>query len=87
MHYAIWRYTVRHMAKPTTSTVTANIKAEMARNGYTINDLAQVLAVHRVTAGRILSGKASLSVEQIAAVSKWLRVEPAKIFAEQRASA
>lgn len=47
---------------PANKIVFSNLRAEMARNGVTVQDIGQTLDVNRDTAGRKLSGKSPLTL-------------------------
>lgn len=60
----------------TSATVTANIRAELARRNLTAATLAEGVGMQRSTAYRRLSGETRWSVDEVDLVAQYLGVTP-----------
>lgn len=56
--------------------VATEIRAEMARQKKTQEQLAEALGVNPVTASRRINGTAPFNIEEIFTVAQWLGVRP-----------
>lgn len=65
-----------------TDTVAANIRANMARGGYRIADLAEAIRKTDNTASKKYNGRAPITVDEIVTISEWLNVPVAEFFAK-----
>jgi transcriptional regulator with XRE-family HTH domain len=67
-----------HMVTSTSTyrdSVAAEMRAEMARQRKTVNDLASLLQVSQSAASRRYNGEVDISFDELAVVADWLRVE------------
>jgi transcriptional regulator with XRE-family HTH domain len=68
--------------------VAGQVRAELARQGHSIADLADCLGVTPHTAGRRLSGRTDFTAVELVQIAGWLGVHPAEFLpAEQRGAA
>lgn len=72
----------RKRAKPTTvrQHVAAEVRAEMARKGYTQGDIAAVLGVSQGAVSRRFTCETAFDVDELSAVAALLEVSPEKFF-------
>ena len=63
-----------------TDTVAANIRAGMARGGYRIADLAEVIGKLPAAAGQKYRGTTRITVDELGAISEWLNVPVEDFF-------
>ncbi len=63
-----------------TATVAANIRASMARGGYRIADLAEVIGKTANSASSKYNGRAPITVDEIVTIAEWLDVPVAELF-------
>jgi len=66
--------------------VASNIRAELARNGWSQEDLAEKLGINRVTLNRRLRGQLPWSLEQLDAAASALDVPLAELLRARRDS-
>ena len=60
--------------------VAGEVRAELARQKRTANELAAVLGISAHTAGRRLSGDVPFNVIELAALCQWLNVDLADLI-------
>ncbi len=60
--------------------VAGEVRAELARQKRTANELATVLGISAHTAGRRLSGDVPFNVIELAALCQWLNVDLADLI-------
>lgn len=58
-----------------TAVAAGNLRAEMARKGYNISDLAVALGVSRHTAASRFDGTKSLTLSELPKVAAWLGLQ------------
>lgn len=63
------------------STVTANIRAEMARRQVTQQDIADHLKLSPAAISARMSGQTKISVEELVDIARYLGVQPAELLA------
>ena len=63
-----------------TKTVAANIRANMARDEYRIEDLARVINKRPAAAGQKYKGTTRITVDELGAISEWLNTPVADFF-------
>lgn len=69
------------MPSDMTTSLAAEIRAQMARKNLGVQDLADALGVHRVTASRLRSGHVPLDIDQLERVCTFLELDPAVVLA------
>ena len=63
-----------------TETVAGNIRANMARHEYRIEDLARIIDKQPATAGQKYKGTTRITVDELGAISEWLNTPVADFF-------
>lgn len=63
------------------STAADNCRAEAARSGRTIQDIADGTGIGRVTLGRRLSGASSFTINELVAIAAYLNVSLSTLLA------
>lgn len=63
-----------------TETVAGNIRANMARHEYRIEDLARVIGKLPATAGQKYKGTTRITVDELGAIAEWLNVPVTDFF-------
>lgn len=63
-----------------TETVAGNIRANMARHEYRIEDLAKVIGKNPATTRQKYKGTTRITVDELGAISEWLNVPVADFF-------
>lgn len=71
----------------TTRRVAANLRAELARQGMTQDDLAAALGVSQQAISRRLLGRGSLTVDDLEALARVLDTTPERLLAPMGALA
>ena len=67
------------------TTLIANIRAEMARNGKTQTDLAQLLGITRQSVSQRMLGRVDFRVSEVQAIATSLNVTVADLIGEAAA--
>ncbi|MBL0245568.1 MAG: helix-turn-helix transcriptional regulator [Rhodoferax sp.] len=72
--------------KTTTDPLIAEIKAGMARKGFTQEDIAKTLHTSRAAVSRRMAGEVAFSYIEIRAISKFLEVPVAVLYGDKVAA-
>lgn len=67
--------------------IAAELRAEMARQGYKRRDLATLFGVSGVTASKMLNGSRGLSLDELDQIARWLGVETSTLVVRVEANA
>jgi hypothetical protein len=65
--------------------IAAEVRAEVARQGKTLNEVAEILATDKGAVSRRMWGQRSFRVEELSTIADWLGVPVAQFVPKDRA--